>query len=43
MMQLYDHEEIMRVHDIGVAKDAAIQATVEICQDFHVTFTDTVE
>ena len=43
MMQLYDHEEIMRVHDIGVAKDAAIQTTVEDWQEFGKSFADTVE
>ena len=39
MMQLYDREEIMRVHDIGVA----IRASVEMCQDLGMTFIDTVE
>ena len=43
MMQLYDHEEIMRVHDIGVAKDAAIRTAVEMCQEFGKSFADTVE
>lgn len=43
MMQLYDQEEIMRVHDIRVAKDSAIQTTVEMCQEFGLAFADTVE
>ena len=43
MMQLYDQEEIMRVHDIRVAKDSAIQATVEAWQEFGKSFPDTVE
>ena len=43
MMQLYDKEEIMRVREIGIARDSAIRATVEICQEFGMTFIDTVE
>lgn len=43
MMQLYDQEEIMRVHDIGVARDSAIRTVVEMCQDFGMTFMDAVE
>lgn len=43
MMQLYDQEEIMRVHDIRVAKDSAIQTAVEMCQEFGLAFADTVE
>ena len=43
MMQLYDQEEIMRVHDIRVAKDAAIQTAVEIWQEMGLNFIDTVE
>lgn len=42
MMQLYDQEEIMRVHDIRVAKDSAIRTTVELCQDFGVSFLETI-
>lgn len=43
MMQLYDQEEIMRVHDMGIARDSAIQAIVETCQEFGMTFAGTVE
>ena len=43
MMQLYDQEEIMRVHDIGIARDSAIRTAVELCQDFGMTFIDAVE
>lgn len=43
MMQLYDQEEIMRVHDIRVTKDSAIQATVETYQEFRMSFADTVD
>ena len=43
MMQLYDQEEIMRVHDIRIAKDSAIQTAVEMCQEFGLAFADTVE
>lgn len=42
MMQLYDQEEIMRVHDIGVAKDAAIRATVEVYKELGIAFTEAV-
>lgn len=42
MMQLYDQEEIMRVHDIGVAKEAAIRATVETYKELGVAFTEAV-
>lgn len=43
MMQLYDQEEIMRVHVQSKCKDAAIQTAVEMCQEFGVSFTDTVD
>lgn len=43
MMKLYDQEEIMRMHDIGVARDSAIRTVVEMCQDFGMTFMDAVE
>lgn len=43
MMQLYDQEEIMRVHDIGVAKDAAIRAAVETYQECGMTFVEVVK
>lgn len=39
MMQLYDQEEIMRVHDKGVAMCAA----VEMCQIIGLSFSDVVE
>ena len=43
MMQLYDQEEIMRVHDMGVAKDAAIRSTVETYQECGMIFSDVVK
>ena len=43
MMQLYDREEIMRIHDIGVARDSAIRAIVETYQELGMTFIDAVE
>ena len=43
MMQLYDQEEIMRVHVQSKCKDAAIQATVEMCQEFGLSFADVVD
>ena len=42
MMQLYDQEEIMRVHDIGVARESAIRTAVEIWQESGATFLATV-
>ena len=43
MMQLYDQEEIMRVHDIGVARESAIRTAVEIWQESGATFLATVD
>ena len=43
MMQLYDQEEIMRVHVLSKCRDAEIRTAVEICQDFKMTFMDTVD
>ena len=43
MMQLYDQEEIMRVHVQSKCKDAAIQATDEMCQEFCLSFADVVD
>lgn len=43
IMQLYDQEEIMKVHDIRVARDSAIRATVEMCQEFDLSFADVVD
>lgn len=43
MMQLYNQEEIIRVHDIGAARDSVIRTVVEMCQDFGMTFMDAVE
>lgn len=43
MMQLYDQEEIMRVHDIEVAKDAAIRSAVETYQECGMTFFEVVK
>ncbi|MCX4321017.1 MAG: hypothetical protein OSJ44_15100 [Lachnospiraceae bacterium] len=43
MVQLYDQEEIMRMHILSECRDAAICASVEICQEFKMTFKDTVD
>ena len=43
MMQLYDQEEIMRVHDKRIEMDSKIQATVETCQEFGMNFIDTID
>ncbi len=43
MMQLYDQEEIMRVHDKRIEMDSKIQATVETCQEFGMNFIDTTD
>lgn len=42
-MQLYDQEEIMRMHILSERRDAAILTAVEICQEFKMTFKDTVD
>ena len=42
-MQLYDQEEIMRVHDKRIEMDSKIQATVETCQEFGMNFIDTID
>lgn len=39
IIQLCDQEEIMRVHDKGIA----IPTAVEMCQDFGMNFKETVE
>ena len=39
MMQLYDKEEIMRVHDIGVT----IRTMVEVYQEVGFSFQEVVE
>lgn len=39
VMQLYDYEEIMRVHDMGIA----IGAIVETYQDLGRAFAETVD
>ena len=38
MMQLYDREEIMRMHDF----DVAVRATVETYQDCDMDFKDVI-
>lgn len=43
MMQLYDQEEIMRVHILSERRDAAICASVEMCKEFGVSFMDAVD
>ncbi|MCX4321020.1 MAG: hypothetical protein OSJ44_15115 [Lachnospiraceae bacterium] len=42
MMQLYDQEEIMRVHVMGKCRDAAICAIVETYQDLGMTSIEAV-
>ena len=42
MMQLYDQEEIMRVHVMGKCRDAAICAIVETYQDLGMTSIEDV-
>ena len=43
MMQLYDQQEIMRVHDKRIEMNSKIQATVETCQEFGMNFIDTTD
>ena len=43
MMQLYHQEEIMRIHDIRVARDASIQTAIETYQEFGLPFADAVD
>lgn len=43
MVQLYDKEEIIRVREIGIARDSATRTVVEMCQEFGMTFIDTME
>lgn len=43
MMQLYDQQEIMRVHDKRIEMNSKIQATVETCQEFGMNFIDTID
>ena len=42
MMQLYDQEEIMRVHILSERRDAAICAIVETYQDLGMTSIEAV-
>ena len=43
MMQLYDQEEVMRVHILSERRDSAIRATVEAFQEVGLSFVDVVE
>ncbi len=43
MMQLYDQEEVMRVHILNERRDSAIRATVEAFQEVGLSFVDVVE
>ncbi|MCD8013947.1 MAG: hypothetical protein LUG99_12390 [Lachnospiraceae bacterium] len=43
MMQLYDREEIMRVHDFNVARDAGIMNVVRALKDVGLSFSEIVE
>ncbi len=40
MMQLYDQEEIMRVHDIGVARDSGIMNVVAVLKGMGLSFVE---
>ncbi len=42
-MQLYDQEEIMRVHVQSKCRDVAIQTAVEIYRECGISFSDTVD
>ncbi|MCC8103843.1 MAG: hypothetical protein LUI87_18485 [Lachnospiraceae bacterium] len=42
MMPLYDREEIMRVHDFNVARDAAIMNVVAVLKDIGLSFDEIV-
>ncbi len=42
MMQLYDQEEIMRVHDKGIAKDSGIMNVVVVLKGIGMSFAEIV-
>lgn len=42
MMQLYDQEEIMRVHDKSVARDSGIMNVVKVLKDLDLSFSEIV-
>lgn len=43
MMQLYDQEEVWRIHVLNRERNAAICTAVEMCQDFGMGIEETVE
>ena len=43
MMHLYDQEEVWRVHVLSEKRNAAICASVEMCQDFGMDMVETIE
>ncbi|MCD8021719.1 MAG: hypothetical protein LUF30_01580 [Lachnospiraceae bacterium] len=43
MMQLYDREEIMRVHDFNVARDSGIMNVVVALKGVGLSFAEIVE
>lgn len=43
MMQLYDQEEVWRIHVLSEKRNAAICTAVEMCQDFGMGMEETVE
>ena len=42
MMQLYDQEEVMRVHDIVVARDSGIMNVVAVLKGMGLSFVEVV-
>lgn len=42
MMQLYDQEEIMRVHDRGIARDSGIMNVVVALKGIGMSFAEIV-
>ena len=43
MMQLYDQEEVMRMHIQSERRASAIRTAVEMCQEFGMAFIDAVD
>ena len=43
MMQLYDQEEIMRVHDMRIRRDSGIMNVVAVLKGMGVSFVEVVD
>lgn len=43
MLTLFDEEKIMKNHIRSEREQAAIQNTIEMCQDFELSFSDAVQ